>query len=276
MALVRGEDPFRVFKMLMDEAGKKSSLKTSISKMTDPQRKTFVEELEKGGRFMRPNTLRDYRFKYEERKDYVPFSAQGERLSVLTDFINEGSWEAYYKKHGKGEKAPPPWSCYASAHPFELILDAKERLKNLATEKVKHLQIKDDDASLLHDLAVCYLGMGYPVRAIPLLSKSAEISPFHAFTHFWRAIALLGGKQPFRHSWHAIEEMLHHLSLAEDLQTTPSFQHVRRLIYLDFHDRIGYERPEAPKPEVAPEEGLLWILGQCSLLTIDELKTILL
>ncbi|MEM9299204.1 MAG: hypothetical protein AAGA64_12555 [Bacteroidota bacterium] len=117
--------------------------------------------------------------------------------------------------------------------------------------------------------------MGQPRLALSLLTKCIKLAPFHAFSHYWLAMALLDRRRPFRHTWHTINEMLSHLAHAERLEELVAFRQLRSFIYLDFHDRIGYERPNVPKPSAPHEEGLLWILGQCTSLSTEELEIIL-
>ncbi|MEM9299203.1 MAG: hypothetical protein AAGA64_12550 [Bacteroidota bacterium] len=143
MAIVRGDDQFLVFKKLLDQAGEKSCVKTSIGKINTKQRTELAEEIQSKSGFIGVSTLRDYRYIYEANKKYMPFSVQSELLSVLADFVGEGSWQAYYKKHGNGAEAPAAWSCYDSLSPIEHIYASKQQLKKIAEEKAQLLKLKE-------------------------------------------------------------------------------------------------------------------------------------
>ncbi|MDN5214716.1 hypothetical protein QQ020_21740 [Fulvivirgaceae bacterium BMA12] len=282
MVRISGENQFVVFKILLDEVGYQSRTNKPFSEFDDNRRKKLSEEIadSKGvppeASPISSSTLRDYWYRYKGRPKY-PFKADSEKLSVLTEFIDEGTWDDFYKKHGDGSPAPKSWSFYNDTDIYTSLATVKMELKEIINEKALCIKGKPDDHVLLFDLGICHLLLENYNEAYEIFAKGVQYDTFNGQYHFFLALSLLGGKRPFRHLKDTIDKSLRLLQKAIHLEPArEDFLSLERLIYLDFHERIGYDYPPLRALPSLPNRQTTLLLSKCVNLSESDINKLLL
>lgn len=280
MSRVSGEDQFKLFKFLMEEVAAACGFNDSYDLLSGKQRGSILEQIEKSRinkddlPFISASTLRDYKYKYQEKPDsrYTPFSAESEKLSVLTEFLNQGSWETFYGKFGNKEPKVADWSFYNAANLTGVLERSRERFSQIAAEKMKKLKNNNQNHELLFDLGVCCLFTKKFTQATLYFHAGYFLGSLSHRYKFFMALGYLNGKRPFRHTKETIDKILELLqSHADESTEVPEAKYLISLVYVDHHERIGrpYQQfSKIPKPPKVMFE----LIAKCSDISTNELN----
>jgi len=289
---ITGEDNKKVFLKLIKLVIQKSNalkapdeleIKKPFIKLNGKELQTLLARIAKG--LNRENdpplgwtTLRDYAFRCDPNKTKYPvFKASEKNLEFLCEFIGENSWRGFASKHNPRIRLEFEESFYTSEAIFSLIHAKRDQFPRIIPSCEKSLIEAPHSPEVNFNLGVCFLATCHYKKAQTFFDNCIQKESQNTDHYLFKALSLLGGMRPFRHKKISIDNILETIHFAMILnRENPFLLDIDYLIYKDFHTRIGYNIKEKKTSEISRNGDWLLFLSQCSGMTMQELKTILL
>lgn len=277
--IIKGENNFEIFKLLLDQVAIKSELASSFENFNKglfdrlSQRLKGLPQDEYSP--VSASTLRDYRYMSIKKIGYS-FKVDENKLNHLTTLIDEGDWRSFVQKHSE-EVNITFNSFYKSSNLYQDISQQKENLANIYSENTAYLRQYPSNPEYLFNLAVCQLYNGAYKHAVDLLHSALYLNSNHGGLHHFLALSLFSGARPFRHQKSNIDKVITHLSRAIKLEPEREDSLcLKRIVQTDFHARIGYSFIPTAIPELELSTHMISFFSKCIGIEQAEIKSTLL
>lgn len=277
---VYGKAEFIVFLKLIKLLVKKTEKKKSFINFNTDDFGELAEDIAEHFKLrsypIAPNTLRDYSYICDSKRK-KKFRVREDKLDILCKYVNNETWSVFVSTRIKAPTEKLDNSFYQSNNIFLLIDSKKSEMQNIIKFWEGELQQDPSSNESRFNIGVCLLYAKHFNRARLFFEKCIEIESQNKLFYLFKSLSLLNGERPYRHKKNDMDNILVVLQHAMQLDPKNSFiVDLLHLIQRDFYLRIGYNIVEEPPLKAPQKPAWLIFLSQCSGISIQELKIILL